>query len=139
MKLYDIKGRLVNKSVTKYRIRWDGECRSNFQYEVKQFFKKFWYGQICYEEFPVYGSRMKVDFINATKKIAVEVNGQQHDEFNKFFHSNSRTKYLQSIQRDAEKHQWLELNNFIIIEIYEKDLQKLSLSYIKDVYGISIV
>ena len=61
------------------------------------------------------------------------------EEFNKFFHSNSRTKYLQSIKRDAEKHQWLELNDFIIIEIYEKDLPKLSISYIKKLYGISIV
>ena len=86
MKLYDIKGRLVNKSVAKYRIKWDAECRSNFQFEVKQFFKTYWYGQICYEEFPVYGTRMKVDLINMTKRIAVEVQGAQHDQFNKFFH-----------------------------------------------------
>ena len=74
MKLYDIKGRLVNKSVTKYRINWEADCISKFQYEVKQFFKTFWYGQICYEEFTVYGTRMKVDLINMTKRIAVESN-----------------------------------------------------------------
>ena len=130
MKLYDIKGRLVNKSVTKYRIRWDGECRSNFQYEVKQFFKKFWYGQICYEEFPVYGTRMKVDLINMTKRIAVEVQGAQHEQFNKFFHNNSRANYLKSITRDHDKIVWLENNNFKILEIFESDLASLSKKYI---------
>lgn len=138
MKLYDIKGRLVNKSVTKYRIKWDGECRSNFQYEVKQFFKNFWYGQICYEEFPVYGTRMKVDLINMTKRIAVEVQGAQHEEFNKFFHNNSRANYLKSITRDHDKIVWLENNNFKILEIFEADLASLSKKYIFDKFEVSI-
>ena len=92
MKLYDISGKLRYKSVQKYRIKWDGKCRSNLQYDVKQFFKTYWSGQICYEEFPVYGTRMKVDLINMTKRIAVEVQGAQHDSFNKFFHNNSRAE-----------------------------------------------
>jgi|TARA_R100001443_G_C3341826_1_gene174667 hypothetical protein len=138
VKLYDIKGRLVNKSVTKYRIKWDGECRSNFQYEVKQFFKKFWYGQICYEEFPVYGTRMKVDLINMTKRIAVEVQGAQHEQFNKFFHNNSRANYLKSITRDHDKIVWLENNNFKILEIFESDLASLSKKYIFDKFEVSI-
>ena len=137
MKLYDIRGRLINKSVTKYRIKWDGECRSNFQYEVKQFFKKFWYGQICYEEFPVYGTRMKVDLINMTKRIAVEVQGAQHEQFNKFFHNNSRANYLKSITRDHDKIVWLENNNFKILEIFESDLASLSKKYIFDKFEVS--
>ncbi len=138
MKLYNIKGKLVNKSVTKYRIKWDAECRSNFQYEVKQFFKKFWYGQICYEEFPVYGTRMKVDLINMTKRIAVEVQGAQHESFNKFFHNNSRANYLKSITRDHDKIVWLENNNFKILEIFEADLASLSKKYIFDKFEVSI-
>ena len=138
MKLYDIRGRLINKSVTKYRIKWDGECRSNFQYEVKQFFKKFWHGQICYEEFPVYGTRMKVDLINMTKRIAVEVQGAQHEQFNKFFHNNSRANYLKSITRDHDKIVWLENNNFKILEIFESDLASLSKKYIFDKFEVSI-
>ncbi len=138
MKLYNIKGKLVNKSVTKYRIKWDAECRSNFQYEVKQFFKKFWYGQICYEECPVYGTRMKVDLINMTKRIAVEVQGAQHESFNKFFHNNSRANYLKSITRDHDKIVWLENNNFKILEIFEADLASLSKKYIFDKFEVSI-
>ena len=139
MRLYNIRGKLQSKSVTKYLIDWEKKSRSKLQFNTKQFFKQYWENHIVYEEFPVFGSRMKVDMVNVTKKIAVEVNGEQHDNFNKFFHGNSRSKYLQSIKRDAEKRQWLELNDFIIIEIYEKDLPNLSVAYLKELYGISIV
>lgn len=138
MKLYDIKGKLVNKSVSKYRVDWEGKCRSNIQFEVKQFFKTFWYGQICYEEFPVYGTRMKVDLINMTKRIAVETQGAQHESFNKFFHNNSRANYLRSITRDYDKIVWLENNNFKILEIFEEDLASLSRKYILDKFEVSI-
>ena len=138
MKLYDIKGRLVNKSVSKYRINWEGKCRSNLQFEVKQFFKTFWSGQICYEEFPVYGTRMKVDLINMTKRIAVETQGAQHESFNKFFHNNSRANYLRSITRDYDKVVWLENNDFKVLEIFEEDLASLSKKYILDKFEVSI-
>ena len=138
MKLYDISGKLRYKSVQKYRIKWDAECRSNLQYEVKQFFKTYWMGQICYEEFPVYGTRMKVDMINMTKRIAVEVQGAQHDSFNKFFHNNSRANYLSSIKRDYDKRVWLENNDFKVLEIFEEDLPSLSKKYISEKFEISI-
>jgi hypothetical protein len=138
VKLYDISGKLRYKSVQKYRIKWDGKCRSNLQYDVKQFFKTYWSGQICYEEFPVYGTRMKVDLINMTKRIAVEVQGAQHDSFNKFFHNNSRANYLSSIKRDYDKRVWLENNNFKVLEIFEEDLPSLSKKYISEKFEISI-
>ena len=138
MKLYDIRGRLVNKSVTRYKIDWDAACRSKLQYNVKQFFKTFWYGQICYEEFPVYGTRMKVDLVNMTKRIAVETQGAQHDSFNKLFHNNSRANYLRSITRDHDKRIWLENNNFKVLEIFEEDLKSLSKKYISDKFEIDI-
>ena len=138
MKLYDISGRLVNRSVNKYKIDWDAECRSKFQFEVKQFFRTYWYGQICYDEFPVYGSRMKVDLINMTKRIAVEVQGAQHDQFNKFFHGNSRSKYLRSITRDYQKRQWLEKNDFTVLEILPEDMPSLSKRYIREKFEINI-
>ena len=82
---------------------------------------------------------MKVDMINATKKIAVEVNGEQHSSFNKFFHNNSRANYLKSIKRDWRKTEWLEKNDFTIIEIYPKDLKKLSPEYIEKKCYVAII
>ena len=67
MRLYNIHGKLVSKNVSKYLIKWDGKSRSNIQFKTKQFLKKHWSNQIVYEEFPVYGTRMKVAILNATK------------------------------------------------------------------------
>lgn len=139
MRLFTVTGRLLNKNVSKFLIDWDKKSRSNIQFEVKQFLKPFWKTHICYEEFPVFGSRMKVDFINFTKKIAIEVNGDQHNSFNKFFHNNSRLNYLNSIKRDYKKSEWLEKNDIQLIELETKDLPKLSVDYINHTFNILIV
>ena len=138
MRLYNIYGKLVNKNVVKYKVDWDKPCRSKIQFNVKSFFKDYWSGHICYEEYPVFGSRLKVDLINFTRKIAVEVQGEQHNEFNKFFHNNSRDKYLESIQRDMKKIQWLEMNEFQVLELTKEDFPELSRKYIFDTFGVDI-
>jgi hypothetical protein len=139
LKLYDVYGRARSRKVTKYLIDWDKKSRSKLQFNVKQFLRSYWKNHIVYEEFPVYGTRLKVDIVNMTKKIAIEVQGSQHETFNKFFHDNSRAKYLASIKRDAKKAEWLALNDFVIMYIYEKDVPNLSLDFFVDVYDHSIV
>jgi very-short-patch-repair endonuclease len=82
---------------------------------------------------------MKVDFINISRKIAIEVNGDQHSSFNKFFHNNSRLNYLNSIKRDYKKSVWLEKNGFQLLELETSDLNKLSYDYINHTFKISLV
>ena len=130
MRLYNMQGRLQARKVSKYLIKWNKKSRSKIQFKVKQFLKNYWENQIVYEEFPVYGSRMTVDIVNATKRIAIEVQGRQHKEFNKFFHK-TRGNYLESIKRDHLKRQWLEKNNFKLIEIEEEEVNKLSKTFFK--------
>jgi hypothetical protein len=132
MRLLNVNGTLVNKNVRKYLVNWEGKSRSKLQYKFKQFFYPYWKNHIVYEEFPVYGSMLKVDLLNATKKIAVEIQGEQHESFNKFFHDNSRLKYLQSIKRDVKKEKWLEINEFKFIQVYESDLITLSTRHIEE-------
>ena len=138
MRLFSLNGKLVNKNVSKYLIDWDKPSRSKIQFNTKKFFQQYWKHHIVYEEFPVYGSLMKVDILNATKRIAIEVNGAQHDNFNEFFHNHSRMNYLKSIKRDCKKEEWLEKNNFKLLEIYEKDLKLLSAKFFLDNFNISI-
>jgi hypothetical protein len=130
VRLYNIKGKLQSRMVTRFLIDWDKKSRSKIQFKVKQFLRSYWENHVVYEEFPVYGSRMKVDILNATKKIAVEVNGRQHSSFNSFFHNNSRANYLSSIKRDVQKAEWLEKNGFTLIEIEEDEVNKLSEEFI---------
>ena len=122
--------------VRKYLIKWNKKSRSQIQFKVKQFLKPYWENQIVYEEFPVYGSKMKVDILNATKKIAIEVQGKQHTEFNKFFHK-TRGNYLESIKRDYQKREWLKQNKFKLVEIEEEEIKKLSKSFLKKI-GITL-
>jgi len=139
MRLLNVNGTLVNKNVSKYLVNWNRKCRSKLQFKFKQFFYPYWKNHIVYEEFPVYGSMLKVDLLNATKKIAVEIQGDQHESFNKFFHDNSRFKYLQSIKRDVKKEKWLEMNEFKFLQVYESDLKTLSPQYIEEKCGILII
>ena len=105
-----ISGKLVWKSDKKYLIDWDKPSRSKEQTKVKEFLKKYWYNDIVYEEYSVPSSgRLKIDFLNATKKIAIEHQGKGvHNEFNPFFHKNNRANYLASIKRDIKKLKFLE-------------------------------
>ena len=138
MRLFNIYGRLERRNVNKYLIKWDSPSRSKIQLKVKQFLKKYWRSSIVYEEFPVYGSRMKVDILNATSKIAVEVNGAQHSNYNKFFHANSRINYLNSIKRDFKKLEWLEQNNYNLVEINYDEIDSLSKDFFKKKFKIDL-
>lgn len=137
MRLFNVQGKLVSKNVNKYLIKWDGLSPSKLQFNVKQFLKTYWKGHIVFEEFICYGTRLRVDFLNATRKISIEVNGSQHDKFNKFFHQN-RGNFLQSIKRDMQKYEWLQKNEFKIIELDENDIFNLSREYILKKFNISI-
>jgi len=139
MRMYSITGKLMAKNVSKYKIDWGKKSRSKLQFTVKQFLKPHWCYQVCFEEFPVFGTKMSVDILNATKKIAVEVNGPQHKKFNKFFHNNSRANYFNSIKRDWKKAEWLERNDYTLIEIEYNEIKDLSVEFIKKKFGVSIV
>ena len=138
MRLYNVNGNLQKKNVSKYLIDWDKKSRSKIQFKVKKFLEHFWKGHIVFEEFPVYGSKLKVDILNASNKVAIEVQGNQHNSFNKFFHSDSRLKYLESIKRDVMKAEWLEKNNFKLIEIEESEINSISKDFFKNKFGLTL-
>lgn len=137
MRLLNTRGRLVKKNVEGYRINWDKESRSKIQFAVKQFLKPYWYGHVVYEEFPVFGTQLKVDIINLTRKIAIEVQGDQHYKFNKHFHGN-RAAFLGSVHRDTTKMDWLALNNIQLIEILQNEAHKLTPEFFVEKFNIHL-
>jgi hypothetical protein len=118
-KTLDGKERTV-KNIKKYLIKWDGKSRSKLQQHVKIFLKSYWQGDVVFEEMKVAGTRLSLDFYNANKKIAIEVQGEQHFKFVPFFH-NTRGSYLKQIKRDVKKIEFCKLNEINLIEIYPKD------------------
>lgn len=108
------------RNAKSYIINWDKKSRSKFQFDVKKFLKKYWQEDVVFEEVKVVGTRLSLDFLNATKKVAIEVQGHQHFSYVKFFHGN-RINYLNQIKRDYKKIEFCELNGIKLVEIYPKD------------------
>jgi hypothetical protein len=137
MRLNNIYGHPVKLNVAPYLIKWDRKSRSIIQFKTKQFLYPYWKSHLVYEEFPVFGSQLKVDILNATKKIAIEVHGPQHEEFH-YFHNGSRATYLKGIKNDESKARWLELNGFALKIIYWHEVDSLSKTFFRDKFGIEL-
>ncbi len=132
------KPKPVYLKVEHYRINWEGKSRSKIQKAVKLFLKQYWEKHIVYEECPLAGTKLHVDILNLTKRIAVEVNGQQHGGYNKFFHNNSRLNYLKGIRNDIIKREYLEFNGFQILEINYDEVEDISSEWIKEKFGVVV-
>lgn len=105
--------------VRNYLIDWEAKSRSKIQFNTKQKLKKYWEKNLVFEEFPVVGTKLSIDFYNASKKIAIEVQGNQHRKYTPFFHGSNKMNYLDQIRRDKQKQKFCEINDIILIEIYE--------------------
>ena len=121
------------KKPKNYLIKWDGQSLSKLQFSAKEFLKPYWNTDIVFEEFPIAGTRMRFDFYNSNKNIAVEVQGGQHLKYTPFFHGKSKSTFLSQIRRDNDKQKFCELNNIKLVEIYPND--KLSVDLFKS-FGV---
>ena len=122
MKFKTIHGSVRSvKKPQKYLINWDGKSLSDFQFSVKSFLKPFWGSHIVFEEFPIAGTRLSLDFFNASKNIAIEVQGAQHTKYTPFFHGNNKSNFISQLKRDKDKLHFCTINDIKLIEIYPED------------------
>ena len=144
MKFVALSGRVKRASINNYLIDWDAPCRGKskwgkFQYDVKQFFRPYWENHVVCEELKCFGTAsidkksLRIDLVNFTIGVAVEVNGVQHSEYNKFFHGD-RHGYLNQIDRDGRKSEWCDMNDLKLIYIHPED--KLSVKDIQERHDI---
>ena len=128
MEFKTIDGKLKRvKNLKKRIINWEASSRSKRQKAVKDFLKDYWFYHVTFEEFPVVGTRLSLDFYNANKRVAVEVQGSQHTKYNKFFHGGHKNNYLEQLKRDQIKAEFCEVNDIILVEIYDSDIINKSL------------
>jgi hypothetical protein len=109
------------KKSFRYLIKWNGKCRSKIQERVKALLYPYWFADTVFEEMPVAGTRLTLDFFNSNRQIALEVDGNQHYQYNKFFHGGDRGKFLGQLKRDDMKEVFCERNNITLIRILESD------------------
>jgi hypothetical protein len=127
--------RLINVAPARYKVDWDAKTRSKFQSSVKSWMRQFWQFDVCLEEMPVPGTRLKCDLVNLTRMVIIEASGQQHVEFNKHFHNNNRWAFHHQIVRDEAKREWAESNGFVFVEIYPDDMP-LTKEFFSERYGL---
>ena len=138
MKFVTTTGKIKNVSLASYLIDWDKSCRSEFQYKVKQFLRKYWENKVVCEEFTIPGSKMSLDIYNVTDSIAIECQGLQHLQYNKHFHNNSELNYLSQIKRDFKKFDWCQKNDILLIEINQGEEKNLSEEWFLEQYKIEL-
>lgn len=131
MKFLDPKGRekkLTNAS--DYTIDWNGKSRSKIQEKVKAALIPIWKGMVVYEEFPVVGTRLTLDFYNRTQEIAIEVQGNQHTKYIPFFHGESKLKFVDQLNRDRQKRDFCFQNGIKFVQIFEKENALITTEFI---------
>ena len=114
-------GKLVWHSDAKYRIDWNRGAPSKGAQAVKDFIRRHFSNDLWMEEYRLPRCLLRVDFLNATRKFAIEFNGPQHEGFVKHFHRD-RVGYAASFGRDLAKAEFLEGNGYKLVEIREDDL-----------------
>lgn len=132
MKLKTLTGRDINVNITHSRVDWGGKSRSKIQKRIKDLLFEYWWNDIVAEEFIVPRMLLRIDLINFSKKIAVEVDGNQHTTYNKFFHKGDKGNLTASVKRDFKKAEWLEVNGILLINIDEKLAGKITQQELKD-------
>lgn len=127
---------MVNVNISEYLIDWDHSV-SKPQKKVKDYLRRYWIAHVVCEEFRIPGSLLRIDLINFTRKIVVEVSPAGTHSFNKFFHRN-RFKFGAAVERDLKKADWVIASGFEYVEICEDDLDKLSKEWFKTNYNIDL-
>jgi hypothetical protein len=82
MRVWDIYSRkeiLINAH--KYAIKWNKDGASKLETRFKELIFPYWNTQIVLEQLRIPGCKLRIDFLNCNKKLAVEISGPQHYEF----------------------------------------------------------
>lgn len=115
----------VNVNLSKYKIDWE-KGGSKPHLKVKQFLEPYWQCFQVVEEFPIPGSKLRIDILNASQKICIEISPSSSHDFNPFFHKSRVSGFLASLNRDEAKEGWILENGFQYICLGDEDLKNLT-------------
>lgn len=110
--------------VPRNNIDWNKKV-SLPQLIVKEFLYPFWKRDIVEEEFVIPGSKLRIDLLNFSKKIAIEVSpNSYHSKYNNWLHK-SRIGFADKVQKDEQKRLWCEENGIRLIELTDEEIDNL--------------
>lgn len=128
MKVTGLNGREYNLDLKKYIVRKDDKTKkSRYHIIARNMLHEMFSGYNILEEVKLPGSRcpskksvLFLDFFIPNLSLGIEVHGQQHYEYCKFFHK-TKAGFLTSVKRDDIKEKWCVLNNIELIVLKYSD------------------
>jgi len=99
------------------------ENRSSLHLDARKLLQDLYPTMTILEEVPIPISRTQqlfLDFYLPLRRMAVEIQGQQHDTYIPHFHKTLRG-FINSKQRDEDKETWCNLNNISLIKFLHNE------------------
>lgn len=98
---------------------------SSLHLKTRDIIKEIWPTVLVCEEAPFKPDRKTLyfDFYIPIFKLAIEVDGGQHDAYSHFFHG-SRANFAKQLKNDRHKEEFCEINNIFFVRLktpYNKD------------------
>lgn len=125
MKFKTPTGRFKDVNVAHYRVDFDGEQGSDFSAEVLDLLYPYIKYDVVLAEFPVVGTRLRYDYIDLNRKLAIECDGVQHDDPLAYHNRGSKAVWLAQIKRDDLKNRMAEANGWTMVRIKPDDMPAL--------------
>lgn len=114
-KVVDTKGKTHSWNLVGHQVNLDDiRPRSALHRRARAILKQMYPTDNILEEVPLPGERLTFDFYLPLRKMAIEVNGEQHYFQTDHFHA-SRADFLKGRANDARKAEWAQLNNISLI------------------------
>lgn len=121
MKVVDLSGRQHTWSLKGYQVEsGDTRPRSSGHLACRALLKKLFPLDVILEEIPCPGENLFLDFFLPARKIAIEIQGRQHDNFVPFF-QKTKPKFYQSQQRDRRKAEFCKLNGIKLVALPDSE------------------
>lgn len=118
MKLLSTQGEqiTVDTKQSSFPLRSEEACKSKIQFECGQVLREKYPFDAILEEWSIAEEGFFIDFFLPSRKLVVEVDGQQHKAYNAFFHG-SQANFIASQQRDRRKETFCKINKFDFIRV----------------------
>lgn len=105
--------------------------RSSLQTKAKELLSNIFPHDRILEEVSLPGTRnefrkstLRGDLFVPNRMLLVEVHGEQHHKFNKFFFSN-KLQFYKAKARDRDKQEWCSINSIKYVELnYNEDINE---------------
>lgn len=117
MKVVDLSGRQHTWNLKGYTVDpGDTRPRSQGHLACRALLKKLFPLDVVCEEVST-PDGLFIDFFLPNRKLAIEIQGVQHDQYVPFFHK-TKPNFYKAQGRDQRKRQFCELNGFKLVELY---------------------